>query len=134
MRKLWHGFANTILWSYERGSWPYDVMVVAIVMFVLLTPRSWFHDRQPSSSQSNSGITLIMRDPTMHIETYRVDGSLLPHSDPVKAADPQFEERAHEILSQSVDELKNQSFQIRRIQTVRDNDGAVLFYDVDVSH
>lgn len=134
MRKLWRGFVNTILWSYERGSWPYDVMVVVIVMFVLLTPRGWFHDRQPSGSQVNGRVTLITRDQATHLETYRVDSSLLPRSNPVNVTDPQFEERAHKVLSQSVDELRDQSFQIRGIQAVRDSDGAILFYDVDVSH
>jgi hypothetical protein len=133
MRKLWRGFVNTILWSYERGSWPYDVMVVVIVMFVLLTPRGWFHDRQPADAQINGGITLLTHDQATHIETFRVDSSLLPRSNPSNITDPQFEERAHKVLSQSVDELRNQAFQIRRIQAVRDNDGAILFYDVDIS-
>ena len=45
MRSIWRGIVSTIFWSYERGSWPYDVLVVVIVIFVLATPRSWFHDR-----------------------------------------------------------------------------------------
>ncbi len=32
-------------WSYERGAWQYDIAVVVILIFVLLTPRSWFHDQ-----------------------------------------------------------------------------------------
>ena len=49
MRTLWRGIVRTIFWSYDRGTWPYDLMVVVIVVFVLLTPRSWFHD-QPQRS------------------------------------------------------------------------------------
>ena len=33
---------NVVLWSYERGSWQYDVMCILIIAFILLTPRSWF--------------------------------------------------------------------------------------------
>ena len=50
MRTLWRGIVRTIFWSYDRGSWPYDVLVVAIVIFVLATPRSWFHDRPQSGA------------------------------------------------------------------------------------
>ena len=35
MRSLWRGIVRTVFWSYERGSWPYDLMVVLIVIFVL---------------------------------------------------------------------------------------------------
>ena len=37
---LWRSF----LWTYERGSWQYDLMVIAILAFVWLTPPAWLHD------------------------------------------------------------------------------------------
>lgn len=37
---LWRSF----LWLYERGSWQYDLMVVAILAFVWLVPPSWLND------------------------------------------------------------------------------------------
>ncbi len=42
-----------IFWDFPRGSWQYDIIVIAIVAFLFLTPRSWFHDqpRVPHSSQ-----------------------------------------------------------------------------------
>lgn len=43
---------RVILWDYARASWQYDIMVGVIVAFVLLTPRSWFHD-QPRIPQSH---------------------------------------------------------------------------------
>ena len=33
------------LWTFERGSQPYDVIVVVILAFILLTPRTIFDDR-----------------------------------------------------------------------------------------
>jgi len=39
--------SRIFLWTYERGSWQYDLAVIAILIFVLLTPGRWFHD-QPS--------------------------------------------------------------------------------------
>ena len=47
MRTSWRVLTSTIFWSFERGTWPYDVAVALIVVFVLLSPRSWFHDRPP---------------------------------------------------------------------------------------
>ena len=42
-----------ILWDYPRASWQYDVMVGVILVFVFLTPRSWFRDqpRTPLASE-----------------------------------------------------------------------------------
>jgi hypothetical protein len=37
---LWRSF----LWLYDRGSWQYDLMVIAILAFVWLTPPGWLSD------------------------------------------------------------------------------------------
>ncbi len=36
---------SVILWSHDRGTFPYDVMCAAILLFVFLTPGSVFHDQ-----------------------------------------------------------------------------------------
>jgi len=43
--KVRHGLARAAFWSYERGSWQYDLIVLAILAFIFLSPRSWFQDR-----------------------------------------------------------------------------------------
>jgi len=40
VRILWNAF----FWTYERATWQYDVMVVAILAFVWLTPPDWIRD------------------------------------------------------------------------------------------
>jgi hypothetical protein len=35
---------KTLFWSYERGSWQYDVMCVLILAFIFLVPSSLFHN------------------------------------------------------------------------------------------
>ena len=40
LRVLWNAF----YWTYERATWQYDVMVIAILAFVWLTPPDWLHD------------------------------------------------------------------------------------------
>ena len=39
------GICRTVFWAYERGTWQYDLMVLAILAFIFLSPRNWFNDR-----------------------------------------------------------------------------------------
>jgi hypothetical protein len=39
---LWRALKNIVFWSYRRTSWQYDLLCVAILAFVFLTPKSWF--------------------------------------------------------------------------------------------
>ena len=34
-----------LFWSYERGSWQYDVMCVLILAFIFFSPNLMFHSR-----------------------------------------------------------------------------------------
>jgi hypothetical protein len=43
--KIKLGFLRTIFWAFERGTWQYDLMVLAILAFIFLSPRNWFNDR-----------------------------------------------------------------------------------------
>jgi hypothetical protein len=40
LRIAWH----TVYWTYERTTLPYDLMVIAILAFVWLTPPDWLND------------------------------------------------------------------------------------------
>jgi hypothetical protein len=35
---------NALFWTYERATWQYDLMVVAILAFIWLTPPGWLGD------------------------------------------------------------------------------------------
>ena len=43
MKILFTTLKKTLFWSYERGSWQYDVMCVLILAFVFFAPNSLFH-------------------------------------------------------------------------------------------
>jgi hypothetical protein len=132
MRKLWQGCVRTVFWSYERGSWPYDAMVVAILAFVLLTPRSWFHDQPQSSASDNPGVQLLEQDASGQTRTYRLDAKLLAPEKRAAKTTPELERETHDILSGNVDDLKSRTFQVIRISPVLADDGSVQFYDVGV--
>jgi len=38
-----------LFWSYDRGTWQYDVMCVLILAFVMFAPSSAFHSRRPTA-------------------------------------------------------------------------------------
>jgi CDP-diacylglycerol---glycerol-3-phosphate 3-phosphatidyltransferase len=40
LRMLWNAF----FWTFDRATWQYDVMVIAILAFVWLTPPDWLRD------------------------------------------------------------------------------------------
>jgi hypothetical protein len=52
---IWRG----LFWTYERGSWQYDVMVILILAFIWLTPASWLGD--PMAMQSGGLIQSLFR-------------------------------------------------------------------------
>jgi hypothetical protein len=33
-----------LLWDYERGSLPYDLLCLLILLFILLVPAAWLAD------------------------------------------------------------------------------------------
>lgn len=61
MKSLLSGIKNVLLWSYERGTWQYDILCLLIIATVFLVPSRYFGDRDrvlpllPSSSQAKTG-------------------------------------------------------------------------------
>lgn len=38
------GLARALLWDFERGSWPYDVLCLLLLALLLAMPPSWLGD------------------------------------------------------------------------------------------
>jgi hypothetical protein len=130
MRRLWRGIVNTLFWSYERGSWPYDILVAAIVIFLLATPKRWFEDGPRPSLPANSDVRLLSENSLGTEATYRLDARLLASEKRVTKSTPELERGTHDILARTVPALDGRTFQVERIEFVRTSDGAVLDYDV----
>ena len=105
-------------------------MVIAIVVFVLLTPRSWFHDQPQSGTPAATVAALVSSDSGDQTQTYRIDASMLPPEKRTAKPTPELERETHEILGRTVAELKDQTFQVRQINPVLATDGSVSYYDV----
>ena len=126
MATLGQILSRTFFWSYERGTWQYDIAVVVILIFALLTPRSWFHDQPQSGVPAGPGqVELISQEGNR--QTYRVDTKIL--APPTKLA---LQNDLHNALKDALPELHKGNFSIAKIEPVRDEQGSVIAYKVEI--
>ncbi len=125
MATLGQILSRTFFWSYERGTWQYDVAVILILVFVFL-PRNWFHDQQEAGTPAAPGQVLFISGEGNR-QIYRVDARIL--APPTKLA---LQNDLHNTLRDALPELHNGRFSIARIEPVRDDQGAVIAYRVEI--
>lgn len=75
---------------------------------------------------------MVSQDSAAHTSTYRLDANVLPTAKRTAKPTPELERETHDILGRAVEQLKGQTFQVRRIDPVRAEDGSVVYYDVTV--
>ena len=119
---------RTFFWSYERGSWQYDVAVILILAFVF-TPKSWFHDQPQVGPPVNSTqVELLSR--SGDVEVYRVDSRIL--APPTRT--PALQNDLHNALQNAGAGLQDGRFSIGKIEALRDAGGNVIAYQVEIKH
>ncbi len=57
MKNVLLGIRNVLLWSYDRGTWQYDVLCLLIVAAIFLLPGSYFGDRDREFSREDPAST-----------------------------------------------------------------------------
>jgi hypothetical protein len=119
--------SRTFFWSYERGTWQYDLAVAAILIFVLATPRSWIQDQPQVGVPAAPGQVLLVKEDGRQ-QIYRVDARLL--APPVQT--PALENDLHNALQKSLPSLRYGRFAIAKIEAERDAHGTVIAYQVEV--
>ena len=128
MARLGQILSKTFFWSYDRGTWQFDLAVILILVFVLLTPRNWFRDKPASGAPVSPGqVQLISQDGSRL--TYRVDARIL--APPTRLA---LQSDLHTALQEALPELHNGNFLIAKIEPVRDEQGVVIAYQVEIRH
>jgi hypothetical protein len=113
------------LWSYERGTWQYDLICLAILALIFLTPRSWFRDRptlQLTDLRHNQGVVEMGLDRDGH--RYLVDARLVESLAPMKV-----EDAIREILRRRLQKPPS----VKSIDPIRDRNQVVLGYTVVVA-
>ncbi|MFQ5927879.1 MAG: hypothetical protein ACE5MH_10650, partial [Terriglobia bacterium] len=102
----------------ERGSWQYDVMVALILIFVLASPRSWFHDLPVPRALPEAAILVWQKTP--EVTQYRIPASLLR----------QYGEQPEAAVRALLAQRHGKPFTITGIEPVEDDAGAIVWYDV----
>jgi hypothetical protein len=113
---------RAIFWSYERGSWQYDIICALILAFIFLTPASWFHDRprlQLSDLRHVQGIVEVSHKNQLWV--YQLDARLVESLGtlPLRNA-------VRQLLLQRV----KPPFEIESIKPILGSGGVVLGYTV----
>ena len=121
--------ARTFFWSYERGTWQYDLAVIVILIFVLGTPARWFHDEpQVGLPTSPTQVELVAGAESDSQQTYRIDARVLAPPEQT----PALQNELHNALKKALPKLKDGRFSILKIDPVRDEDGNVIAYQVEI--
>jgi phage gp29-like protein len=130
MASLGQIFSKTFFWAYERGTWQYDAAVILILIFVLATPRSWFHDQPQMGLPTNTPGQVVLVSQEGENKTYRVDARILAPPEQT----PALENELHNALQKALPDLANKRFTISKIEPVRDEQGTVIAYHVEIHH
>lgn len=69
MKKLLGTIRNVFIWTYERGTWQYDLLVALIIATVFLVPGQFFGDRDRPLRTSNQEVRRWSIEPNK-ISTY----------------------------------------------------------------
>jgi hypothetical protein len=128
MASLGRILSKTFFWAYERGTWPYDTAVFLILVFVLVTPRAWFHDQPQMGLPANAPGQVVLVTDDGENKTYRVDARILAPPEQT----PALENELHNAMQKSLPELRNKRFTIAKIDPVRDEQGTVIAYHVEI--
>lgn len=58
MSRIWRTIKGYLFWTYDRGSFHYDVMVTIILLFIFLAPRFIDFKDQPAAQTAHLTVTL----------------------------------------------------------------------------
>jgi len=119
MRTIGRTIRDFVLWSYERGTIQYDIMVTLILLFVFISPRVInFKDKPTEHIPQPTGV-VVMPDSGGGF-VYQIDGSAVTVS-----GDGPVREELHKIIEPISGEIT-----ITKYETVRDATGHIVKYRV----
>ncbi len=125
MSKIWEIVRGYILWSYERGSLHYDVMVTLILAFIFLAPL-WvnFKDKPTERTPHQCGVVIIAEGES-GLFIYQMDGNMVSVRTvcPVGGNDPAIRAALLRVIEPIAGEAD-----LVRYQGVCDKNGRVLSY------
>lgn len=122
MSGIWRTIRSYILWSHERGTIHYDIMVTLILVFVLFSPKVInFKDKPVEHNPQRTGV-MVSADGNGGL-IYQVEGSAVAATD---------DAAVRRELLQIIEPISGE-VSITKIEQVRDGKGKILRYKVWVS-
>ncbi len=94
-------------WTYPRTSWQWDVLCVLILVFIFLTPKSWFANT--AFQRSHARMTIVM--------STDVAGAQLDKTE--------IERRARQLAGRP-------DASVTGVRERRDDSGRLIAYEVDI--
>jgi hypothetical protein len=119
MTGIWRTVRSYILWSYERGTIQYDVMVTLILLFVFFSPLVInFKDKPAEHNPQRTGVLVVPDEQGALI--YQVEGSAVTGTDNATV-----QSQLLHVIEPISGEVS-----ITKVEPVRDRFGRILRYKV----
>ena len=119
MSGIWRTIRDYVLWSYERGTIQYDVMVTLILIFIFFSPF-WinFNDKPIERNPHPTGVVVVPDAGGGFI--YQIEASAVPGKD-----EPAVRDELLHIIEPISGEVS-----ISKYEAVLDRSGRVVSYKV----
>lgn len=114
MSRVWRTIKGYLFWTYDRGSFHYDVMVTLILVFIFVAPRFIDFKDQPTPPAAHRSDVVVTPDG----KVYQVDASAVDAQD-LGMVRTNFQRVIRPISGAVV---------IERIEPVRDQAGQIVAY------
>jgi hypothetical protein len=118
---MWNTIKSYIFWTHKRAGFHYDVMVTLILLFIFLTPRSFFKDKPVQRTPHQTEVVVQPEGESGFI--YEIDAAA------VRAGAN--DEMVREDLSRVIEPIAGE-VEITKWDTVKDAKGRVTVYKVHV--
>jgi len=112
VRGLFTTLKKIFFWNYERNTWQWDLLCVVILIFIFLTPKSWFAsgERAPNKVHQSPVTTTVVLTP----EVVGKEGDK-----------GQIEEQVKALTGRS-------TVEVLRVRKILHPDGTVRSFEVDI--
>lgn len=117
MSRIWRTIKNYLFWTYERGSFHYDVMVTVILLFIFIAPRFINFKDQPAEHVEHQNSIVVTPDGKKGF-VYQVDAS---------AVDAQDEDMVRQNFARVLRPVTGPAT-VDRVEPVRDPSGHIVAY------
>ena len=105
MKSIFTILKKTLFWSYERGSWQYDIMCVLILAFIFFAPNRFFH----SSAQTADD---LQRRP------------IAVNAEDIGAVAP---EQIEQAIAAHLSKVLGHPVAVQRVERVTDQSGKIIY-------